>query len=87
VTCRGTLDDLGEIGEGLLPAFLPLGPGPVGIPGLDDVTALAGGGLTVCALRSDASVRCWGGDGAGQLGDGPDETMGSATPVTVALPP
>lgn len=43
---------------------------PVVVPGIDDVVAIATGDFHTCALRADATVWCWGSDGAGQLGTG-----------------
>ncbi|GEM_PF-3254726 len=37
------------------------------------------GATSACALLSDATVRCWGANGSGQLGDG--STLASQTPV------
>ncbi|MGE0550011.1 MAG: RCC1 repeat-containing protein [Kofleriaceae bacterium] len=58
----------------------------VQVPGLDQVTQLTAGAYFTCALRAetgdDTSVRCWGINGSGQLGDG-TITPYAATPVTV----
>lgn len=55
---------------------------PVAISGLGDAVALALGAFHSCARISDGTVRCWGGDSSGQLGNG-DEPGQGATPVTV----
>lgn len=55
---------------------------PVEIAGLGStVSQIAIGGYHACALLGDGSVRCWGNNSAGQLGDG--STTGRATPVAV----
>ena len=41
---------------------------PAPVTGLTGVTALSAGGSTTCALVGDGGVRCWGGNGFGQLG-------------------
>jgi len=55
---------------------------PQVVSGLGGVTALAGGGYHTCALLTDASVRCWGRNDRGQLGDG--TTTSRSTPVVVS---
>ncbi|GIV95657.1 MAG: hypothetical protein KatS3mg057_0314 [Herpetosiphonaceae bacterium] len=48
---------------------------------LTNVLALSAGYAHSCALVADGSARCWGANGAGQLGDG--TTTSSASPVVV----
>jgi alpha-tubulin suppressor-like RCC1 family protein len=56
---------------------------PVDVAGLNTgVGAIAAGGDHACALMLDGSVRCWGGNYSGELGDGTDVTR--YTPVSVA---
>ena len=64
---------------------------PVKIPGLSGATAVSANLTSVCAIEGGGGVKCWGGDGAGQLGDnhGPRTTCGggtscATTPVQVA---
>ncbi len=56
-------------------------PTPVAVPNLTGVVAIAAGDRHTCALLADSSVRCWGYNVFGQLGDG--TTTDSPTPVTV----
>lgn len=56
---------------------------PVEIAALGStVSQIAVGGFHACALLADGSVRCWGNNSAGQLGDG--SSTGRAAPVTVS---
>lgn len=56
---------------------------PVQVIGLTTgVAAIATGGYHGCALLNDSSVKCWGGNFLGQLGDG--GTLDQFTPVAVA---
>jgi alpha-tubulin suppressor-like RCC1 family protein len=48
---------------------------------LDGVVALAAGATHTCAVRSDATLWCWGSNASGELGDG--TTAPSAAPVEV----
>jgi alpha-tubulin suppressor-like RCC1 family protein len=66
VTCRGR------------PVAAPAAP----LLGSMVVTALTAGGDHTCALLADRTVRCWGKNDAGQLGDG--TTNDAQVPVEVA---
>jgi alpha-tubulin suppressor-like RCC1 family protein len=60
---------------------------PVGLPAVSNATALATGLYHTCALVSDGTVRCWGLNTVGQLGNGQVATAppyGSTTPVAVS---
>lgn len=55
---------------------------PVAVQGITTATAIVSGGNFTCALLSGGTVKCWGGNASGELGD---ETAGpySSTPVAV----
>jgi alpha-tubulin suppressor-like RCC1 family protein len=50
---------------------------------LTDVVAIAAGEAHTCALVSSGTVRCWGDNSSGQLGDNGNSGARSLTPVTV----
>lgn len=49
--------------------------------GCDAIVAVSAGAYHACALRGDHTVRCWGSNTFGQLGDGTRNTRSTATPV------
>jgi alpha-tubulin suppressor-like RCC1 family protein len=86
VSCWGN----GYLGQNGFWYGVPI-PQPVGVntgnpsgpsPGFSSVSAIAAGGAHSCALMSDASVKCWGDNFYGQLGNG--TTTNTARPVTVS---
>ena len=55
---------------------------PTAVPGLSGVTSLSVGTNHVCALLGDGTVKCWGGNMSGQIGDG--TTTDRAVPTSVS---
>jgi alpha-tubulin suppressor-like RCC1 family protein len=95
VSCWGD-DSLGQLGSPSVDAGADAGPGspvPVMVPGVTHATAIAVSRFAIagarvghaCALLDDGTVRCWGANDDGRLGDG--TTRGSATPVAVTCRP
>jgi alpha-tubulin suppressor-like RCC1 family protein len=56
---------------------------PVQVKGLTGVTAVAAGGFTSFALKSDRTVWAWGYDGQGQLGNATSDEKAHSTPTKV----
>jgi alpha-tubulin suppressor-like RCC1 family protein len=54
-------------------------PKPRPIPGLGDVAAVSTSGYHHCALRRDGTMRVWGNNGVGQMGDRERGTGGDQT--------
>lgn len=78
--CWGA-NDAGQLGNGSTDDSAQ--PVAVSAAGLR-FTEIAAGGDHTCALVDDGSVRCWGGNFTGQLGDGGNSDR--STPVEVLLP-
>lgn len=72
------LNQLGQLGNG---SGATVQTTPNLISGLNSITAIACGGDHALALRSDGTVRAWGYNAYGQVGDGSTTTR--AVPVTV----
>jgi alpha-tubulin suppressor-like RCC1 family protein len=72
----------GELGNGTTALAAPFGKAtPLTVTGLSNVTALDVHDVGACALISGGTVKCWGSNGAGQLGNG--NTSPSPSPVSV----
>ena len=54
--------------------------GVAGGRGLGDVALVDAGGVYSCAVKSDATLWCWGLNGSGQFGNGTTNTTPNATP-------
>ncbi|MEP7049439.1 MAG: discoidin domain-containing protein [Pseudomonadota bacterium] len=68
----------GELGNGTISTYSAT---PVTVSGLSTVTAVTTGENHACALLANNTVRCWGDNSLGQLGNG--TLTDSSTPVTV----
>jgi YD repeat-containing protein len=68
---------------GVAPAALASSLIPVQVPGVSDVTAIAGGAGTVYALAPDGTVLAWGLNIEGQLGNGTSNATANPTPQRV----
>jgi alpha-tubulin suppressor-like RCC1 family protein len=78
--CWG-LGESGQRGDGTFGTFALT---PVAVNGLTGAVGLAAGYGHTCALLSDATMRCWGENREGQLGNGTTATPGIPQPVTVS---
>jgi alpha-tubulin suppressor-like RCC1 family protein len=79
VKCWG-LGESGQRGDGSFSTFALT---PVDVIGLTGATALATGYGQACVLLGDGTMRCWGENREGQLGNGTTATPGTARPVVV----
>jgi alpha-tubulin suppressor-like RCC1 family protein len=77
VWCMGA-NDYGQLGQGTIDSALHP---PGRVLGISGATALAVGTNHACAVLGDGTVRCWGANFYGQMGDGSWSTR--ATPVAV----
>jgi hypothetical protein len=79
VKCWGR-DEFGQLADGNVGSAFDSAT-PLTIPSLTNAVALGGGRDHLCAIISDGTIKCWGSDVNGQLGNG--ATAGSTTPVSV----
>ena len=86
VRCWGA-NTFGQLGDGgAIPGPTASAPStPVALGGAARAVTAAGTGA--CALLADGTLRCWGADGDGQLGDGTPAANRSAPAEAVGLPP
>jgi alpha-tubulin suppressor-like RCC1 family protein len=75
------LNKEGELGNGTT-SFYDANPTPLQVSGLTGVTAVAAGSGHSIALKNDGTVWAWGGNFAGQLGDGTNNSR--TIPVQVS---
>ncbi|MEP7379939.1 MAG: hypothetical protein ABI725_10315 [Chloroflexota bacterium] len=85
VACWGN-NALGQLGQGSFDGQNHATP--LNVVGIDDATQISAGWNHACAVRSDGSLWCWGGNGDGatgygQLGDGTFENR--STPIRVVV--
>jgi alpha-tubulin suppressor-like RCC1 family protein len=80
VMCWGD-DTSGQVGDG--PAINSTNPTPVEVVGITNATAVDAGPYHTCALLHGGSLKCWGADSLGQLGDGVDDSLPESAPVDV----
>lgn len=76
VRCWG-VNSLGETGH--TASATPI-PTPLEITGFTDVESIAANGSAFCAVKTDKTVWCWGGNTSGQLGNGTVDPTGAVTP-------
>ena len=82
VKCWG-YNAFGQLGNGTISSTPPYGSNtPVNVVGIAGATQIASGYDHVCALVSGGTVKCWGFNRQGQLGDGAT-SEGNSSPVDV----
>ena len=79
VQCWG-LNSNGQLGEG--DDSPSVANAPVSVLGISNATMVAAGMSHTCVLLADGTVKCWGDNSFGQLGDGTNDS--SFTPVSVS---
>lgn len=92
VNCWGE-NAAGQLGNGTIAGFTPPGAGasvsstvfPVSVSGIGSATQVSAGQFHTCALLASGTVRCWGSNIFGQLGD--STTISAFTPVQVVDSP
>jgi len=85
VDCWGS-NGSGQLGDGSGTTVGGSSGVAVAVHGLSGVDSVAAGFRSFCAVLASGSVKCWGSDLQGQLGDGSVSTVGdySTTPVAVS---
>ena len=77
VKCWG-YNAYGQLGNG---THASLSAPTTAISGLTGVTSIVSGSSHVCALLSDGTVKCWGSNNSGELGDGTNVDKNSPTMI------
>ena len=80
--CWG-LGESGQRGDGTFTTFSSQGERPVAVSGLTGGVDITGGYGHACALLADGTMRCWGRNVDGELGN-PSAQPGSSVPVAVS---
>ena len=80
VSCWG-MNDNGQLGDGTRDSHLE--PQKASMPMGRNAIEISAGSYHTCTLLDDGSIRCWGSNSFGQLGDG--TTIERTTPITVDL--
>jgi alpha-tubulin suppressor-like RCC1 family protein len=78
VKCWGD-NNSGQLGDGSATHYSST---PVSVSGISTASQVSAGSYHSCALLDDGTVKCWGVNDYGQLGDG--STTDSSTPVSVS---
>ncbi len=78
----GQLGDGRRIREPQRPVMVIATPGAARTNPLQNVVSVAAGAATSCALLSDGSLRCWGSNQGGALGNGTTSAQSGPVPVT-----
>ena len=71
IKCSSPNPMFGQLGNGRL---TDKPSGPVRVRGIDDATAISATDTYTCAVLAGGSVKCWGGNANGTLGDGTTKT-------------
>lgn len=75
----------GELGDGTPFPGSYVNPVPLAVVGGHEFVSIAAGTAHTCALNTDGTAYCWGGNSVGSLGDGTTERSSSPVPVAGGL--
>jgi alpha-tubulin suppressor-like RCC1 family protein len=84
VTCWGD-NQYGELGNTTNNGTDAANPAPAVVTGLTGVAHVSAGGGHTCALLTNATVACWGGNGFGELGNAANNGTTNASPTPTAV--